>query len=464
MNYAVLINKDHPIKDNYYKYVDMVNYVDIYNNKILIERETLKAYLLLVDFLKSKNIDIGIESCYRNFDEQKDIYDKFVEKYGVNYSDGVVAPIGSSEHHSGLAIDISIKILDCYLTDNECLMENEDIFLEIHKYLSDFGFILRYPKGKENITGYSYEPWHIRYVGVVVSKIIYNNNWTLEEYLDKFNGVLVVNKKKGMTSFDVVNEISHIFGIKKVGHTGTLDPMAEGVLVVAIGKATKIVELLTSLDKEYRAGAILGILTDTLDITGKVIDTKSVDLSLDLERIVLDFKKTYMQEVPNYSAVKVDGKKLYEYARKNEKVVLPKKQVTIYDIDVISSDNDTFMFDCCVSKGCYIRSLIRDIGYSMDTYATMTKLTRMRQGKFLISDAYYLEDIKNNNYKILSIEESLDYTTISLDSLMSKKVKNGVKIKNIYNIKDKVIFKDNNGLLIGIYEVFGDYLKTWKNF
>ena len=277
------------------------------------------------------------------------------------------------------------------------------------------------------------------------------------------NGVIVVNKEKGMTSFDVVHEIKKIFHTKKVGHTGTLDPLAEGVLIVCIGNATKIVELLTANDKEYIAEAKLGIKTDTLDTEGEIIDKKDFNIDL-LEDTINSFKKTYLQEVPIYSAVKVNGKKLYEYARKGIEVELPKKEVTIKEIELLSSNNDTFKFRCLVSKGCYIRSLINDIATSMNTHATMTSLVRTKQGKTTINDAYTLDDIRNNNYKLYEINEVLDYPVIEIDEILEKKIHNGVKIDNTFNIKDKVIFKNKNNKLLGIYELDNSKLKVWKNF
>ena len=277
------------------------------------------------------------------------------------------------------------------------------------------------------------------------------------------NGVIVVNKEKGMTSFDVVHEIKKIFHTKKVGHTGTLDPLAEGVLIVCIGNATKIVELLTANDKEYIAEAKLGIKTDTLDTEGEIIDKKDFNIDL-LEDTINSFKKTYLQEVPIYSAVKVNGKKLYEYARKGIEVELPKKEVTIKEIELLSSNNDTFKFRCLVSKGCYIRSLINDIATSMNTHATMTSLVRTKQGKTTINDAYTLDDIRNNNYKLYEINEVLDYPVIEIDEILEKKIHNGVKIDNTFNIKDKVISKNKNNKLLGIYELDNSKLKVWKNF
>ena len=280
---------------------------------------------------------------------------------------------------------------------------------------------------------------------------------------EEINGVLFINKPKGITSFDVVREIKKIFGIKRVGHTGTLDPLATGVMLVCLGKATKIVELLTALDKEYIADVKLGIKTDTLDITGEVIDKKEIPNDIDLEEVLNSFKKTYLQEVPIYSAVKINGKKLYEYARKKESIDLPKREVTIKEIELLEHNKDTFKFRTLVTKGCYIRSLINDIGNSLNTYATMTDLVRTKQ-IIDIKDTNTLEDIKNNNYKLHSIEEVLDYPVEIVDEELEYKISNGMKLDNIYNIADKVIFKNKNNKLLGIYQAEDNKLKVWKNF
>ena len=156
--------------------------------------------------------------------------------------------------------------------------------------------------------------------------------------MNNINGVIVVNKQSECTSRDVVNAICKKFNTRKVGHTGTLDPIATGVLVVCIGNGLKICELLTNHDKEYIAKVILGIETDMLDITGKVLHEEDVYIEEDkIRECVNSFRGEYLQEVPIYSSVKVNGKKLYEYARKNEYVELPKKMVSIKDIKVISN-------------------------------------------------------------------------------------------------------------------------------
>ena len=460
MNYFVLVNKENKIKDKYYENLKLVDTLNVLDEKIKVEEETYKAYLELKKFLEEKDIIIGIDTSYRDEKEQQEIWDDFLEKKGLDYCNNYVAPVGYSEHHTGLAIDISIKKDGKFLIDNGDLFKYKEDFEKIHKYLKDFGFILRYPEGKESITGYMYEPWHIRYVGKVVSKIIYENDLTLEEYLNNFGGVLVINKEKDMTSFDVVREISKTLGIKKIGHTGTLDPLAEGVLVLTIGSFTKLGEDLTSLDKEYIASVEEGILTDTLDITGKTLD-KNDNRVNNLESLITSFKKTYLQEVPIYSAVKVDGKKLYEYARSGKDVELPKKEVTIKEIELLSKEDDTFTFRTVVSKGTYIRSLIRDMGDTSNTLMTMTKLLRTKQGKFRIEDSYTLEDIKNNNFKILGINDLFNYPVIDIDDNLFKKIDNGVRIENTFNIEDKVMFRYNNKIIC-IYEKEDNYLKMYK--
>lgn len=463
MTKLVLVNKEHPIKQSYIDKIKLVDTKDKDGNDILIEEETYSNYLELKDYLKSIGLEVVINSAYRSMEEQQEIMKEYIEKYGEEEAKTRVASLGTSEHHTGLVIDLGIQ-LEKLEDEEEMKKLRESKYQIIHKHLSKFGFILRYPKGKEEITGYRYEPWHIRYVGEFVANILYKNNWTLEEYLSDFSGLLVVNKEKGMTSFDVVHEISRLFGIKKVGHTGTLDPMAEGVLIVAIGKATKIVELLTASYKEYVAGVKLGIRTDTRDITGKIIDSKEVENISNLEEVLQTFQKTYFQEVPIYSAVKVNGKKLYEYARNNQSVELPKKEVTIQEIELLNKDKNTFTFRTVVSKGTYIRSLIDDIGKDLGTFATMTSLTRTKQGKMDITKASTLKDIRNGNYHLYSIDELLDYPVIEVDEELEFKIKNGQKLRNTFQILSKVIFKNKNKQLLGIYQNIEDELRVFKNF
>ncbi len=279
------------------------------------------------------------------------------------------------------------------------------------------------------------------------------------KYKNNINGILLVNKPKGITSRDVVNEIQKLLNTK-AGHTGTLDPMAEGVLVICLGKATKLTEILTSTIKEYEAEVTLGIETDTLDTEGTII--KEDKTKINQEQIIntlKEFEKTYNQEVPKYSAVKVNGKKLYEYARKNEEVILPKKEITIYKQNLLNYNENTFTFNTLVSKGTYIRSLIRDMCYSLNTLGTMSKLIRTKQGKFNIEDTYTLEDIKKGKYEIITIKDALDIETIKVDNKLKQKIINGQKLDLDY---DKVLFIDNEDKCLAIYKKENSELKVWK--
>ena len=369
-----------------------------------------------------------------------------------------------------------VKVEDIYLEKETYnayleLKNNYDIHITNKQDLSDLtseystGLAFSIDKDIKELSKYGFiiHNNNIRYVGKIPAKIINDYNLTLEEYVNNFGFILYINKPQGITSFDVVNKISKLFGIKRVGHTGTLDPLATGVMLVTVGKATKIVELLTAKDKEYIAEFELGYKTDTLDVEGEVLDRKSIPDSIDMEEVLNSFKKTYLQEVPIYSAIKVNGKKLYEYARNNIDVELPKKEVTIKEIELLEENNNKYKFKTLVSKGTYIRSLINDIGLSLNTYATMTSLERTKQGLVKIEDTNTLEDIENNNYSIHFIDEVLDYKVIEVENELLKDISNGVKIPNKWNIEDKVIFKSNNKI-IGIYEKDEDMLKTWKNF
>lgn len=276
------------------------------------------------------------------------------------------------------------------------------------------------------------------------------------------NGILIVNKPKNYTSRDIVNIISKKLNTKKVGHTGTLDPIAEGVLVVPIGRALKISELLTSEKKEYIAKVILGYETDMLDITGKEIKRNIPNVDKDkLIEVLNSFIGKYNQEVPMYSAVKVNGRKLYEYARSNIQITPPSKIVEIYSISLLEGpiykdDMVEFTMKCEVSKGTYIRSLIRDIAYKLSTYGTMKELIRTKQGSFLLEDAFTLEDIQKDNYKLLSIKEALPNIKITkIDDKILKQVKNGMVLDKFFE-EEISLLVDKDGREIAIYKDIGN--------
>lgn len=267
-------------------------------------------------------------------------------------------------------------------------------------------------------------------------------------------GILIINKEKDMTSRDVVNILTKIFKTKKIGHTGTLDPIATGVLVVCLGKATKLCDLLTSKYKEYIATIKLGIKTDTLDITGNIIEKKDFNITeSQIIEVLNSFKGKSIQTTPIYSAVKVNGKKLYEYAREGKEVELPKREIDITEIELLSFENDEITFKTTVSKGTYIRALIDDICLKLNTIGTMSSLIRTKQGQFAIENSYLLEDVKNNKYQILSVEEVLnDFEKINIDDNTYEKVKNGAIItKNFNNDKACFIYKDK---IVAIYQTY----------
>ena len=281
------------------------------------------------------------------------------------------------------------------------------------------------------------------------------------------DNIIVINKDKDYTSRDVVNVIGKIFNTKKVGHTGTLDPLATGVLIVCMNKALKVVDLITASDKEYIAKVVLGIDTDTLDITGNIINECRTNVNVDMVKSVLNsFIGKSIQEVPKYSAVKVNGKKLYEYARNGIDVELPKREIQIFDIELISDidivdGHQEFSFKVKVSKGTYIRSLIRDIGIKLGCFACMKELTRTKQGKFSIYESYTLNDIKNGNYKLLNIKDVIDIEKVVVSDNMLFKIKNGMILDKFF-ISDKALILDNNGNEIGIYKTYDKDSKKVK--
>lgn len=275
------------------------------------------------------------------------------------------------------------------------------------------------------------------------------------------NGLLLIDKEKDMTSRDVVNIVCKHLNTKKIGHTGTLDPNATGVLVLCIGNALKIVDLITAYNKTYIGEVILGIGTDTLDITGEVLEKKVVkNITKDQINEVLEtFVGDIDQEVPIYSAVKVDGKKLYEYARENIPVILPIKQINIKTLELIGDiiyEEETIKFNikCDVSKGTYIRSLIRDIGYKLNTPACMGDLKRIKQGDYKIENCYTLDDIKNKSFEVINMNKALnDYPFVKVDKELEIKILNGAVLPKFFEDNICVII-NNEDKVIGIYEIY----------
>ena len=281
-------------------------------------------------------------------------------------------------------------------------------------------------------------------------------------------GIIVVNKPKGITSFDVIRKLKKILKTKKIGHTGTLDPLATGVMLMCVGKATKLASELEAKDKVYIADFDIGYATDTYDIEGKKIAENIIDVSKeDLEQSIKKFIGNIKQVPPMYSAIKIDGNKLYHLARKGIEVERPERDVTIEYINLLDFKDNKAKIETKVSKGCYIRSLIYDIGQDLGTYATMTALQRKQVGDYSLKNSYSLEQIEemvlNNDFKFLkTIEEIFSYDKYSLQTekeLTLYKNGNTVKIKeSLENKKYRIYFQnefiglanvENNNLLKG---------------
>ena len=281
-------------------------------------------------------------------------------------------------------------------------------------------------------------------------------------------GIIVVNKPKGITSFDVIRKLKKILKAKKIGHTGTLDPLATGVMLVCVGKATKLASDLEAKDKIYIADFDIGYATDTYDIEGKKIAENIIEVSKEnLKQSIKKFIGNIKQIPPMYSAIKIDGNKLYHLARKGIEVERPKRDVTIEYINLLDFKDNKVKIETKVSKGCYIRSLIYDIGQDLGTYATMTALQRKQVGDYSLENSYSLEQIEkmifNNDFNFLkTIEEIFSYDKYSLQTekeFILYKNGNTVKIKeNLENKRYRIYFQnefvglaniENNNLLKG---------------
>ncbi|MCH5186358.1 MAG: tRNA pseudouridine(55) synthase TruB [Oscillospiraceae bacterium] len=252
------------------------------------------------------------------------------------------------------------------------------------------------------------------------------------------DGVIVLNKPLGKTSHDMVSFIRRLIGVKKVGHTGTLDPYAGGVLPICIGRATKAADMLTATDKRYRAELILGKTTDTQDAHGKVLSESSVDVTDDL---ICDRIKSFVGDIeqipPMYSAIKKDGRKLYELAREGIEIEREARKIKIYSIDVEEirrSDAVSIVIDVFCSKGTYIRTLCEDIGKSLGTGAYMNALTRTASGNFCIEKSYTCEELTEMHCKgeidraLIKVDNLFEYDKITVKDIQAKRLKDGVRI------------------------------------
>ncbi len=248
---------------------------------------------------------------------------------------------------------------------------------------------------------------------------------------NKYNGIVNIYKPLGITSFKVVAAVRRICGVKKVGHTGTLDPEAEGVLPVCIGNATKAADMLTAADKKYRAKIRLGVVTDTQDMQGEILEKNEPCVTEEeFKKEVESFVGEISQLPPMYSALKVDGKKLCDLARKGIEVERKPRKITVFSIDVSEFKGDTAILDVACSKGTYIRTLCHDIGQRLGCGAAMETLVRTKSGVFEIEKSVSLEEFEKNPEQYITPVDIMfeEYEKITVEGETEKRILNGCTV------------------------------------
>ena len=244
------------------------------------------------------------------------------------------------------------------------------------------------------------------------------------------NGIVIVDKPQGWTSQDVTARLRRVFGTRRIGHGGTLDPMATGVLPVFVGRATRAVEFFEHAEKTYETVLLLGKKTDTQDVTGTVLEERAVDVTKSqVEEVLTRFRGEIMQVPPMYSALKVNGQKLYELARKGKQVERQPRPVTVYELTVLSFENNRLSLRVCCSKGTYIRTLCEDIGEALGCLGCMEALRRTQAGEYRLEDAVALEDLLESSTPE-SCLRGMDtmfaqYPAVKLTANQEKRCRNG---------------------------------------
>lgn len=272
------------------------------------------------------------------------------------------------------------------------------------------------------------------------------------------DGILLINKPLKMTSHDVVNKVRKIVHTKKVGHCGTLDPDATGVLVLCIGKATKALQFLMSEEKEYIATLSLGCATDTYDASGTIVEVKPFTGVDHVEEVFQSFVGKQKQVPPMYSAIKVNGKKLYEYARHHEDVDIEPRDIEIKKMDVLNMKDNEIVFRVQCSKGTYIRSLCVDIAQKLGYPGHMSSLVRTQSGHFLLENCYNLEDVESGHFTLMSLEEAFahfDHYVVEDENI----VYHGKMIQS--DCDHQVVVVNKEGRVLAVYGPNGQgYLKS----
>ncbi|MFX0549064.1 tRNA pseudouridine(55) synthase TruB [Hathewaya histolytica] len=286
--------------------------------------------------------------------------------------------------------------------------------------------------------------------------------------MNNVSGIIIIDKPKGITSFGVVNKLKKITGLKKIGHTGTLDPLATGVLPICIGKATKAVNYLIKDDKEYIAQIKLGETTDTYDKEGKIELIRPINSSVqDIIKVLNSFKGNILQTPPKYSALKLNGKKMYELARAGVEFEVKKREVEIYSLEILDINLPFIEIKVHCSKGTYIRSLAYDIGENLGCGAHIYNLRRISSGNFNLNSAVDFEqiDLDSIHKNIIPTENIFEnFIKVELDTYFEKLFINGVPIKDkrlTSKIMENGLYRvyNINGLFLGLGNREKDYFK-----
>ena len=285
------------------------------------------------------------------------------------------------------------------------------------------------------------------------------------------NGIILIDKPQDWTSHDVVGKLRGILHERRIGHSGTLDPLATGLLVVFVGRATRAVEFAEADSKEYIAGLRLGTVTDTQDITGNILsECTDIPDTDELSAVLSRFMGDIQQIPPMYSAIKIGGKKLYELARKGETVERKPRNVTISKLEITGREDGDYILDVVCSKGTYIRTLCNDIGEALGCGACMSSLRRVKAGVFSIENAHTIDEIqafadKEELDKVIIPVDKLfaQYPEISVNAAADKKLRNGSIIKTTHKDGTYRVYSEGGEFLL-LGEVEGGRLKTIKNF
>lgn len=270
------------------------------------------------------------------------------------------------------------------------------------------------------------------------------------------NGILVIDKEQGWTAQDVVSKLRGITGERRIGHTGTLDPMATGVLPIVIGKATRVSDFLMADDKEYLCEITFGQATGTEDLWGNVIaTTDQIPTEESFRRALLSFEGPGLQTPPMYSAIKMGGKKLYELARAGKTVERPQREVVFHELELIEFCDDHARFRAKVSKGTYIRTLCKDLGEAVRSMAVMSALRRIRSGSFSIEDAITIGEFERLSRddqlkRLIPMDQALNMPSLILDGKESERVLQGQRIPTDARFQDWVkVYGDSTFLGLG---------------